>query len=189
MTWQVLCFSAQLLVFPLAGPIPSADPKPLAAGAAVLQVIGEVPHSIRFSVEDLAHLPRTSVHAKDHDGRDVEFSGVALAEVLKVAGVPVGAELKGAALAKYVVVNAADGYRAVFALPELSPDFTAVVVLLADRRDGKPLSSSEGPLRLVVPGDKRQARWVRQVVSVAIRSAPAEDSGAAPSGDRNGGTP
>ena len=31
-----------------------------------------------------------------------------------------------------------DGYRAVFALPELDPAFTDAIVLLADRRDGPP---------------------------------------------------
>ena len=36
------------------------------------------------------------------------------------------------------------------------------VVLLADHRDGQPLSTAEGPLRLVVPDEKRHARWVRQ---------------------------
>jgi DMSO/TMAO reductase YedYZ molybdopterin-dependent catalytic subunit len=165
-----------VLVLQLAAPVASADSTPSATTAAVLEVTGEVPHPLRLSAEDLERLPRASVHTKDHEGRDVAYSGVALAEVLRLAGVPTGAELKGAALAKYAVVGAADGYRAVFALPELSPDFTDVVVLLADRRDGKPLSSSEGPLRLVVPGDKRQARWVRQVVSLTVRSAPADNA-------------
>ena len=186
MSWQALTLSTPLLVLQLAAPVASVDPKPSAAAGSALQVAGEVPQSLRLSLDDLARLPRTSVHTKGHDGEDVEFSGVALAEVLRRAGVPTGAELKGAALAEYVMVSAMDGYRAVFALPELSPDFTDVVVLLADRRNGKPLSSSEGPLRLVVPGDKRQARWVRQVVSLIVRSAPADDPRAVSRPDRKG---
>jgi DMSO/TMAO reductase YedYZ molybdopterin-dependent catalytic subunit len=43
-----------------------------------------------------------------------------------------------------------------------------LVVLLADRRDEKSLSESQGPLRLVVPAEKMHARWVRQVVSLEI---------------------
>ena len=180
MTWQALTLSAPLLALQLTAPVAPPGPTPSATAAAALQVTGEVPHSLRLSAEDLAHLPRTSVHARDHDGRDTEFSGVALAEGLRLAGAPAGAEIKGAALAKYVVVSAADGYRAVFALPELSPDFTDAMVLLADHRDGKPLAASEGPLRLVVPGDKRQARWVRQVISLIVRSAPPDDPDATP---------
>jgi hypothetical protein len=30
---------------------------------------------------------------------------------------------------------------------------------VAESVDGQPLSAKEGPLRLVVPEDKRQARW------------------------------
>jgi DMSO/TMAO reductase YedYZ molybdopterin-dependent catalytic subunit len=71
----------------------------------------------------------------------------------------------------YVMVGAADGYRVVFALPEIDPAFSDRLILLADRRDQQPLSPEEGPLRLVVPGEKRQARWVRQVTSVTIRRA------------------
>ena len=49
--------------------------------------------------------------------------------------------------------------------------FTEKVVLLADRRDGKPLSEKEGPLRIVVSDEKRQARWIRQVKSIQVRNA------------------
>ena len=49
--------------------------------------------------------------------------------------------------------------------------FTDRVVLLADRRDNQPLPTAEGPLRLVIPDEKRHARWVRQVVSIHLRRA------------------
>jgi hypothetical protein len=71
----------------------------------------------------------------------------------------------------YVVVGAADDYRVVLALPEIDPAFSDRLILLADRRDQQPLSSEEDPLRLIVPGGKRQARWVRQVTTVTIRRA------------------
>ena len=70
-----------------------------------------------------------------------------------------------------LVVGAADGYRVVFTLPEIDPAFNDRLILLADRRDQQLLSSEEGPLRLIVPGEKRQARWVRQVTTVTIRRA------------------
>lgn len=63
------------------------------------------------------------------------------------------------------------GYRVVFALPELDTAFTDRVVLLADRRDNQPLSAAEGPLRMVIPEEKRRARWVWQVVALHIRHA------------------
>jgi hypothetical protein len=83
-----------------------------------------------------------------------------------------GEKLRGSNMALYLLIEAADGYRVVFALPELAPGFTERVVLLADQRDGQPLSTTEGPLRLVVPDEKRHARWVRQVGSGTVRRAP-----------------
>jgi len=79
-----------------------------------------------------------------------------------------GPALRGANLAKYVLVQAADGYRAVFALPELDPEFARTVVLLAYEANGKPLAAGEGPYRVVVPADRKHARWVREVTAVKV---------------------
>jgi hypothetical protein len=43
------------------------------------------------------------------------------------------------------------------------------VVLLADTKDGQPLPTREGPFRIIVPDEKRPARWVRQVRAVTVR--------------------
>jgi molybdopterin-binding protein len=53
---------------------------------------------------------------------------------------------------------------------EIDPDITDRVVLLADRKDGKPLDAKEGPYRLVVPHDKRHMRWVRQVTRISVEA-------------------
>ena len=67
-----------------------------------------------------------------------------------------------------VLVGATDGYRAAFSLAELEPELTDRVILLADTKDGQPLPSREGPFRIIVPGEKRPARWVRQVNTVTV---------------------
>jgi DMSO/TMAO reductase YedYZ molybdopterin-dependent catalytic subunit len=137
----------------------------------LLRVEGDVPQRLELTGSDLAKMPRRTVRAKDHGGQDATFEGVPLIEVLKTAGAKFGTDLRGPALATYLLVEAADGYRVVFALPELDPASTDRVILLADRRDGKALSAKEGPLRIVVPDEKRQSRWVRQVVSLKIKRA------------------
>jgi DNA-directed RNA polymerase omega subunit len=71
----------------------------------------------------------------------------------------------------YALVKARDGYAAVFALPEFDAGFTDRVILLADRCQGQALDAVEGPLRLVVPGEKRRARWVRQVTDIEVISS------------------
>jgi DMSO/TMAO reductase YedYZ molybdopterin-dependent catalytic subunit len=137
--------------------------------AQVLNVGGKVPRPLKLSPADLAKLTRQTVSAKDHDGKMATFEGVPLVEILRLAGVEFGEKLRGKSLACFLVVEAADGYRAVFALPELDPAFTEQIILLADRRDGKALSEAEGQWRIVVPNEKRQARWVRQVVALTVR--------------------
>ena len=119
------------------------------------------------SPADLARLTRhdTTVSAHHVRGR---FSGVALTDVLTLAGAPPSDSLRGQALTTYVVVEAADGYRVMFSLVELDGGFTDRVVLLADRVNGEPLPASEGPFRLIVPGEKRPARWARQVVRISL---------------------
>ena len=143
----------------------SSAPKPV-----LLSIGGEVATPVKLTADDLAKLPRRTVQAKDHDGKETSFEGMELGEVLKLAGVKFGEHLRGKELALFLIVDAADGYRAVFALPELDHAFTDRVILLADRRDGKALTEKEGPLRIVVPDEKRQARWVRQVTSLTIGS-------------------
>ena len=148
-----------------------AKPSPATASDSLLSISGEIERPLKLTAADLAKLPRLTVNAKDHDGKAVTFEGVELGEVLKLAGVKFGEEMRGKSLALFLVVDAADNYRAVFALPELDHAFTDRVILLADKRDGKALAASEGPLRIVVPDEKRQGRWVRQVISLSIRRA------------------
>ncbi len=143
---------------------------PKQASPVLLSIGGEVATPVKLTADDLAKLPRRTVQAKDHDGKETSFEGMELGEVLKLAGVKFGEHLRGKELALFLIVDAADGYRAVFALPELDHAFTDRVILLADRRDGKALTEKEGPLRIVVPDEKRQARWVRQVTSLTIGS-------------------
>ena len=67
-----------------------------------------------------------------------------------------------------MIALAPDGYRVLFSLAEFDPAFNQRVILLADQRDGRPLDKREGPLRLVIPGDKRHARWVRGVSDLQV---------------------
>lgn len=164
-------YSIALILFALSSASAFGQSKTPAPPATnlLLRVTGEVSHSLNLTRSDWQKLPRRSVRAKDHDGKEYEFEGVELGEILKLAGVKFGEQLRGKDLALYLVVEAADQYRAVFALPELDHAFTDRVVLLADRSDGKPFTTKEGPLHLIVPDEKRPARWVRQVIALTIR--------------------
>ena len=116
---------------------------------------------------DIEALPHIKV-AASVSGTSTTFEGVALEAVLEKAGVEFGQTLKGKRLASCLLVEAADGYRVVIALPELDPAFTDKQVVLSFLKDGKPLDEKEGPYRIVIPDEKRMARWVRQVTALKI---------------------
>jgi DMSO/TMAO reductase YedYZ molybdopterin-dependent catalytic subunit len=134
-----------------------------------LAVNGNVDKPLSLSLADLRDLPRqTLMVMNEHQKEEETYQGVPLGEILKRAGVPQGAALRGPALAMYVRAEGADGYAAVFALAELDSSVQDSGVLVADTLDGQPLPEKLGPLRLVVPHDKRPARWVRMLRLITV---------------------
>src|ERR1700721_1005675 len=120
---------------------------------------------------DLESLPRSKV-TTGNSGQSALFEGVVLRSVLEKAGVTFGDSLRGKRLASYLLVEAADDYKVVFALPELDPELNDKQVVLAFLKDGKPLDAKEGPYRIVIPDEKRMSRWIRQVTSMKIVDVP-----------------
>jgi DMSO/TMAO reductase YedYZ molybdopterin-dependent catalytic subunit len=138
------------------------------AEGGALAVSGEVRTPLKLTLAELKAMPTVKVSATEHDGKTVEYEGVLLHEILRRAGAPEGESLRGGALQLGVLVKAADNYKVVFSLAELDPLFTNKQVVLAFRRNGADLDATAGPLRLVIPDEKRQARWVRQVTELEI---------------------
>jgi hypothetical protein len=120
-----------------------------------------------LSRADLEALPHVKVQATAHDV-SAAFEGVAVKAVLEKAGVAFGEGMRGKRLASCLLVEAADGYKVVIALPEMDPGFTDKQVVLAFLKDGKAMDSKEGPYRIVIPDEKRPARWIRQVTGLKI---------------------
>jgi DMSO/TMAO reductase YedYZ molybdopterin-dependent catalytic subunit len=139
-------------------------------GADLAVKVGD--KTIALSAHDLELLPHLTVKAADHGGQQAEWTGVPVYQILQQAGQDFGESMRGAALARYVLVTAADGYRAVYALPELDPHCTDDPVILATEMNGAPLSAEAGPLRMILPKERRQFRWVRQVVKIEVLAAP-----------------
>jgi hypothetical protein len=124
------------------------------------------------SLDALKALPHKTVTVHNpHENVDETYAGVPLIELLKQVGTPTGKDVRGKALAEYVVATGSDGYKAVLALAEIEPDFHPGDVLVADAMNGKPLDAKVGPFRLVVTDDKRPARSVRNLVSVELKAA------------------
>jgi hypothetical protein len=128
------------------------------------------PTTLTLNRSSLADLPRQRVTAIDH-GTPGNFEGVNMLELLRKAGAPLDKSLRGAHLASYALITAADGYQVVFALAEFDPAFGASPAILADMRDDAPLNDHEGPFRIIVGDEERSGRWIRQVVRIELISA------------------
>jgi Oxidoreductase molybdopterin binding domain len=131
--------------------------------AATLGVTGDLPMPLKLTLADLAAMPRQTAKVPSANGPDTVYEGVTLFEILKRAGAPNGGSLRGNALASYVLAKASDGYQVVFTLGEIDPSFGNQTILVADHRDGAPLSGNQGSIRLVVPNDHEGARSVRML--------------------------
>jgi DMSO/TMAO reductase YedYZ molybdopterin-dependent catalytic subunit len=154
-------------------PAPAQSPAagaatPAQTGPSTLLITGAVAQDLKLNLDDLKKLPRKSVTTKGHDDQMHQYDGVPIGALLTKAGVPQGSALRGKSMALAVVAEGSDGYRAVFSVAELDDDFAAETVLIVDSIDGQPLTGDEGPLRIVVPADKRQARSVRMLKSLTV---------------------
>jgi Oxidoreductase molybdopterin binding domain len=138
------------------------------AAAPEIIVRGDIPAALILKADDLARMPRETVSVPDQDGTQVNYEGVPLREILKRAGVPLGKELRGKALASYILAKAHDGYEVVFSLGEMDAAFGNESIVVADKRDGKPLFRYQGPFRLVCPNDKAGARSVRMLETLEL---------------------
>ncbi len=121
------------------------------------RVWGEVASPVTLTWDQFRALPRTTVHADIHcvtrwSKLDTDWEGVAIQEILRLAGVH--------PTASHVLAHCEQGYTANLPLSVLDDDD----VLLADTFGGQPLEPEHGyPLRLLVPKRYfwKSAKWIR----------------------------
>ena len=114
-------------------------------------------------VEQLPATESTIAFQTSHGPEKATYTGATLWSVLqKSASVNSDPRQR---LHQVIIVTGSDGYTAALALAEIDPDFEGKPVLLAYKRDGKPMND----LRLVVPGDKFGGRSVQNAVRIEIR--------------------
>lgn len=142
----------------------------LGAQMGGVAVEGDVPSPWVVTAETFRTLDPVLV-AAESEGTVHVYRAVPLHCFLEQAGIPFGEALRGPAFTATVLVEGRDGSRVVFALAALDEAFGGEVYL-ADQMDGALLSPADGPYRIIVPGDARPARWVRQASRIVLRSEP-----------------
>ena len=124
--------------------------------------------SIAITAAAIAGFPMTTAEISfetSHGPQHAVFAGPLLWTVLEQNGALAGMTPRDQ-VGHVVIVTGRDGYRAALALGEISPEFAGKPVLLAERMNGAALG--EGHLRLIVPGDHRGGRDVRDVVRITL---------------------
>lgn len=123
---------------------------------------------------DLAPLPHDTMRVRFHEQPAQLYAGVPLPALLQLVGVR-SDSLRGRQLTLRIVIEASDGYRVVLALSDLDPTLGGRRVLVANQVDGQPLPAKEAPYRLLIAGDERPSRWMRQVVAISVRAEPSTE--------------
>jgi hypothetical protein len=151
------------------GPVPAAD----AAGAttpttATVALEGQLKQPRSFDLAALRRLPSEHLQVSfltEHGMTSAGFTGPRLWAVLEAAG-GLADDKRGAAIRHVIRVTGRDGYYVVLSTGEIAPDFGAKPAIIAYQRDGEPAGAAG--LRLVLPGDKRGGRDVRDVVTIRV---------------------
>jgi DMSO/TMAO reductase YedYZ molybdopterin-dependent catalytic subunit len=143
----------------------------LAPGQQIV-VNGDIPKPLTLTVAELAKMPHTPATLLEGDNV-ITYQGVALADILKQAGMPTGDQIKGAELTGIVIAKGKDGKRVAFAYAELDPSIGGAGVIVADQQAGKPVPAPHGPLHLVVSTDRGNARFIDDLQEVQLMHIPA----------------
>jgi len=135
-----------------------------------LRLSGTGLKSITLSAAELAAMPRRVITVTEKEGAEAKYEGVTVQDLLSAAGMSFGQSLRGPRLRDYLLAEAADGYGVIFALPEISLEFSDRVIIVADKINGGPITGRDGPLRVIVSDEKKHARWVRNVASLTVQT-------------------
>ena len=135
-----------------------------------IEISGNAIKAGTLAYGELSSLPAIEQEVRYQTSKGEEsgrYKGPLLWSILEARGM---ADLPGhnAQLKHSFVVEGRDGYRIVFSIGEIDPDFGNAPIQLATERDGQPIGATEG-YRLVVPGDKRGARYVKDVVKIEVQ--------------------
>ncbi|RYX85050.1 hypothetical protein EON83_07325 [bacterium] len=101
-------------------------------------------------------------------GKPYTVRGVPLWALVTASAPKLDSKSKHSEARFVVLARGKDGYTASFAYPDLMPDTGNKAVFIVWEANGKPLSTKEGPFRLVVPTDKKPMRWAYNLTSIEI---------------------
>ncbi len=133
--------------------------------AAALTLSGRVVHPAGLSMTDLAKLPAITIDLPAKPGQPApHVTGVLLWTLLDQAG---WSDLPGRKthLQHVVMARGRDGYAVAVSIGEIDPALQGEQVVVVTARDGK----QQPTLELAVPGDRKAARHVKDLVGLDVQ--------------------
>ncbi len=144
---------------------------------AQLTVTGDLEQNGKLNRDDLQKLHVETIDW-NHDGVSHQLTGVSLDTILIHFGFTEGKSRKDvpanerrSGWRKVIIATDNTGYQVVFSCAEVSEMMGTTKAYVVWEKDGQPLSTKEGPLRLVVLTDKKGARSLRQLTELRIVDA------------------
>jgi Oxidoreductase molybdopterin binding domain len=142
----------------------------LPAFAGDVQILAPNGRTATLDPAVLAHMQSVTAHVSfltEHGAEAADYTGATLWSVLQQLGLVTSTNPRDREK-QAIVVTGHDGYAVVLAMAEIDPAFESKQILLVDEVNGHPMPADE--IRLVVPGDRRGGRSVRDVARIDIRN-------------------
>lgn len=145
--------------------------------AAAVRLAGALDHPVTLDATTLQQRTAVTQTVTFHSGTTPQthtYTGTGTWALLDSAGLQLDATRKNDVLNRYLLATGADGYRVVFSLGELHPDFGNKASLVAYAQTSASggsgaLDAMEGPLRLTAPGDVKGGRYVSGLSTLEVR--------------------
>ncbi len=121
-----------------------------------LQVGGDVAKPRLWTLTAIQKVAPVQTIKTTLKGKPYNVRGIPLWALVSAAQPKLDPKSKHSESRFVVLARGSDGYLSSFALPDLMPDTGNQSVFVVWEANGKPLPPKDGPLRLVVPSDKKR---------------------------------
>jgi hypothetical protein len=121
-----------------------------------------------FSLAELKAMPQQTLTAKNgHTSMQETYTGPSVGDVLAKCGFAYDSKTAKRVYHSYVKAEGTDGYWVLYSASELMPILRETGSVIAFTVDGKPLGE-EGEFKIVIAGERRPARWVRNLKGLTV---------------------
>jgi len=126
--------------------------------------------SATLTLADIQAMPQKTLRVHNgHNNQDELYTGVAVSDLLAKYGVSLTDAHK--VYHTYVKAEGTDKYWVLYSASELESEMATWESIIAIAMDGKPLAE-DGAFKIVAGGERRPARWVRNLTSLTIVTLP-----------------